>query len=104
MATKTYAGKTVEVTEEGYFKNPSDWTREMAAEIAREEGIEQLTDAHYAVLDYIRSKVMAGEQLTIRAMNKSGVVDIKQFYELFPGAPLKKATKIAGVPKPTSCV
>jgi hypothetical protein len=37
MATKTYAGKTVEVTEEGYFINPSDWTREMAAEIAREE-------------------------------------------------------------------
>lgn len=104
MATKTYAGKTVEVNDEGYFVNPSEWTREMAAEIAREEGIDQLTEKHYAVIDYIRSKVAAGEQLTIRAMNKSGVVDIKQFYELFPGAPLKKATKIAGVPKPTSCI
>jgi len=104
MALKTYAGKTVEVTDEGYFINPSDWTKEMAEEIALEEGIGQLTEQHFAVIDYLRKKVAAGEQLSLRSMNKSGVVDIKKFYELFPGAPLKKATKIAGVPKPISCI
>ncbi|WP_317193350.1 TusE/DsrC/DsvC family sulfur relay protein [Polaribacter sp. BAL334] len=29
---------------------------------------------------------------------------MKEFYELFPGGPLKVSTKIAGVPKPKSCI
>ncbi len=103
MASKTYAGKTVEVTDEGYFVNSSDWTVEMAHEIAKEEGL-SLTDKHVAVLNFIRDKHAKGEVLTIRAIGKSGIVDIKGFYELFPGSPLKLASKIAGIPKPSSCV
>ncbi len=103
MATKTYAGKTIEVTDEGYLVNANDWTPEIAHEIAKEEGI-TLTEKHLAVLGYIRQKHEKGEMLTIRAISKSGIVDIKGFYELFPGAPLKLASKIAGVPKPSSCV
>ena len=56
------------------------------------------------VLDFIRNKVADGATLTIRGINKSGVVDAKTFYQMFPGAPLKKSTKIAGVPKPESCI
>ncbi|MCD4735449.1 MAG: TusE/DsrC/DsvC family sulfur relay protein [Bacteroidales bacterium] len=103
MAQKTYAGVTVEVNDEGYFTDPSQWTREIAAEIAKDEGVE-LTEKHYEVLEYLRNKLMSGDQLTIRGINKSGVVDVKTFYQMFPGAPLKKSTKIAGIPKPTSCV
>ena len=43
MATKTYAGINVDVNEEGYLTNPAQWTKEIAQEIAREEGI-TLTD------------------------------------------------------------
>ena len=103
MATKTYAGVTVDVNEEGYFTNPSQWTKEVGAEVAKEEGVE-LTDKHYEVIEFLRSKHEAGEALSIRGINKSGVVDVKTFYQLFPGAPLKKSTKIAGIPKPASCV
>lgn len=103
MSTKSLAGVNVEVNEEGYMTDASQWTKEVAAAIASEEGID-LTDQHYEVLDYIRNKVSGGEALTIRGINKSGVVDAKTFYQLFPGAPLKKATKIAGVPKPVSCI
>jgi tRNA 2-thiouridine synthesizing protein E len=42
--------------------------------------------------------------LTIRKIGKSGVVDIKEFYALFPVGPLKTATKIAGIPKPAGCI
>jgi len=103
METKTYAGITVNVNEEGYFTDPSQWTKEIAIEIAREEGIE-LTDRHFEVLELLRKKDEDGEALSIRGINKSGVVDVKTFYQLFPGAPLKKATKIAGIKKPASCV
>lgn len=104
MATKTYAGQTVEVNDEGFFLQTDQWTKEMAPEIAKEVGIDALGDQHYAVIDYIRDKVAADEQLTMRGMGKSGVVTLKDFYQLFPGKPLKYATRIAGVPKPTSCV
>ena len=103
MATKNFLGKDVNVNEEGYFIDPLQWTKEIAIEIAKEEGI-TLKDKHYEVLNYLRDKILKGESLTIRSVGKSGIVDIKGFYELFPGGPLKKASKIAGIPKPVSCV
>jgi len=103
MAEKVYAGKTVSVTDDGYLTDPNQWTKEIAVEIAKEEGIE-LTDKHFAVIEYIREKTLKGEALTIRTIGKSGMVDTKGFYELFPGAPLKKASRIAGIAKPSSCV
>ena len=103
MAQKTYAGVAVDVTDEGYFTNPSQWTKEIAKEIAKEEGID-LTDDHFKVLEYLRDRFAKGEALSIRGINKSGIVDVKAFYQMFPGAPLKKSTKIAGIPKPESCV
>ena len=103
MATKIYAGANIGVNDEGYLINPTDWNKEIAKEIAKEENIE-LTDKHFAVLDFIRSKVVSGATLTIRSVGKSGITDIKEFYKLFPGGPLKKASRIAGIHKPTSCV
>jgi tRNA 2-thiouridine synthesizing protein E len=103
MATKTYAGINVDVTEEGYLMNPAQWTKEIAVEIAREEGI-NLTDKHFQVIEYLRDQFSRGVSLTIRGVGKSGITDIKGLYELFPGGPLKKSSRIAGIPKPTSCV
>jgi dissimilatory sulfite reductase related protein len=103
MAQKTYAGVTVDVTEEGYMTNPSQWTKEIATAIAQEENI-TLGDTHFAVIEFIRNRAQKGEALTIRSVGNSGIVDIKGFYTLFPGAPMKKAAKIAGLLKPASCV
>jgi len=103
MSTKTLAGVEVHVDEEGYMKEVSQWTKEIATEIANEENV-VLTDKHFELIDFLRNKVANGETLTIRGIGKSGVVNAKEFYGMFPGAPLKKATKIAGVPKPTSCI
>ncbi len=103
MAEKTYAGKTVEVTDEGYLVNREDWTAEIAAEIATEAGIE-LSKKHYEVLEFLRKESAAGTSLSIRKVGKSGIVDIKGLYQLFPGGPLKYSSKFAGIPKPASCV
>jgi len=103
MATKTYAGQTVEVNDEGYMVDPSQWNKEIAAEMAKEDGIE-LTDKHFEVLEFLRNANAKGETLTIRRVGKSGIVDIKGLYQLFPGGPLKLSSKFAGIPKPASCV
>ena len=103
MAEKIIAGKTIEVNEEGYFKDASQWTSEMADEMAKEFNLE-LTEVRFKVLDFLRQRQKAGEALTIRSVGKSGITDIKGFYQLFPGAPLKISSKLSGIPKPTSCI
>ena len=103
MAQKIFAGVTVDVNEEGYFTNPAQWNKDLAMEIAKEEGI-LLTEKHFAILDFLRERFAKGEALTIRSVGNSGIIDIKGFYGLFPGAPMKKAAKVAGIPKPASCV
>lgn len=103
MAQKVIAGISVDVNDEGYMTDRKQWTKDIAREIAKEEGIE-LTEKHYSVIEFLREKQARGETLTIRSVGTSGFIDIKGFYQLFPGAPMKKAAKISGIPKPASCV
>ncbi|MCI5083774.1 MAG: TusE/DsrC/DsvC family sulfur relay protein [Saprospiraceae bacterium] len=100
---KTYAGVDVALNEEGYLINLADWNKDIAQAIAEEEGIE-LTDKHWEVIDFLQEQVRNEIALTIRKVGKSGVVSIKEFYQLFPDGPLKKASRIAGIPKPVSCI
>lgn len=97
------AGIKVMVTDDGYLTDFSQWTKEIGNEIAKSEGIE-MTDRHWEVIKWIQEQVKAGNALSVRGIKSSGVVDIKEFYELFPAGPLKISTKIAGVPKPKSCI
>jgi len=103
MEKKNIAGVDVTLTEDGYLAETSQWNKDIAAELAKEDGID-LGDQHYAVLDYLRKEHESGASLTIRKVGKSGIVDIKGLYKLFPGGPLKLSSKYAGIPKPTSCV
>jgi len=97
------AGIKLDVTEDGYLTDVSQWNEEIAIEIAKNEGIE-LTDRHWEVIKWIQEQVKKEVALSIRGIKKSGVLNIKEFYALFPGGPLKISTKIAGVPKPKSCI
>ena len=103
MAQVEIANTIVDVTDEGYLTDPSQWNQDIGQAIADEIGIE-LTDKHMEVIMFLREKHEQGEALTIRKVGKSGIVDIKGLYKLFPGGPLKYSSKIAGIPKPVSCV
>lgn len=96
-------GKEVEVDAEGYLANPDDWTEEVAKDLAKGLNIE-LTDDHWKVINFLREQHSQGVEMSIRKVGKSGLVDLKQFYQLFPGGPLKNASKIAGLSRPASCV
>lgn len=103
MEAKTIAGIDLKVSADGYLEDMTQWNEDIAREIANELNIE-LTDKHFEVVKYLREKTKAGEALTIRKVGKSGIVDIKGLYQLFPKGPLKFSSKIAGIPKPTSCI
>ena len=97
------AGTIVDVNSEGYLIDSTQWTLDVARQIAQEEDIE-LTEKHLKVIYYLREQFANDARLSIRRIGKSGIVTIKEFYGLFPGGPLKKASRIAGIPKPASCV
>jgi len=103
MSLKTIAGVELEVSEDGYLQDMTQWNEGIAKEIASEIGIE-LTPKHFEVIKYLRDKTTAKESLTIRGVGKSGIVTIKELYVLYPKGPLKFSSKIAGIPKPTSCI
>ena len=103
MTERTYAGICVRCSDQGYLEDLKNWTKEIGNEIAQEEGI-QMTDKHWEVIDYLQTECRNEVPLTIRKVGKSGVTTIKEFYALFPEGQLKKASRIAGIPKPVSCI
>ena len=105
MSTREIAGKTVEFDEEGFMVNPDDWTKDIAVELAKEIGIDDLTEGHWKVIEFSRADfVEKGEAPTLRRITKAGGVPTKELFQLFPKKPAKKMSYIAGVPKPHGCV
>ena len=95
----------VAVDAEGFLLNPEQWTEALAAEIAREAGIDPLTDRHMQVARFMRDTYLStGTAPTIRTLGKASGVPIKELYQLFPKGPAKLAAKIAGIPKPRGCI
>jgi len=85
--------------------DPNAWTKEIAAAIAADEGIGALTDRHWAVIEYARAAfARTGTPPTLRRITKESGVSTKEVYELFPGGPGKKVSRIAGLGKPQGCV
>ncbi len=105
MSTATYAGQTVSVSDDGFFTDPAMWTEAMAPEIAKGEGIDQLTDRHWQVIKFMRHEhEEKGAGPTVRVLGKSSGVSVKELYQLFPKGPAKIAAKVAGIPKPHGCI
>jgi TusE/DsrC/DsvC family sulfur relay protein len=106
MTTIMLSDQPVEVNEEGFFIDPTQWTEEMATEIAEECGVPTpLTDKHWTVLHFMRSEYFEkGTGPTVRKLGKSSGVTVKELYQLFPKGPAKLAARCAGIPKPRGCV
>src|SRR5450631_1466300 len=72
MSTVTLAGSTVEVDEEGFLSDQDAWNEQIAEEIARENGIEQLTDRHWQVISFMRrTYIETGSAPSIRSLGKA---------------------------------
>jgi len=103
MATTELIG--IDRDAEGFLTDPQQWNEEVAAEIAREAGIEELTPRHWLVVNYMRNAYLEnGEAPSIRTLGKASGVQIKELYELFPKGPAKLAARIGGIPKPHGCI
>lgn len=105
MSTATYAGVAVELNDEGFFVDPNQWTRDIAVELAKADDIDELTDQHWTVLEFMRKEYFEkGTGPTVRVLGKTSGVSVKDLYLLFPKGPAKMAARIAGIPKPKGCI
>lgn len=100
-------GKTIETTEAGYLVDPNDWTEEVAQVIANEEGLGELTEKHWDIINYLRDEYFNnnGHQPMERIIQKAMAekwgekkLSSKDLYTLFPRAPSKQGLKVAGLP------
>lgn len=105
MTTMIVADRAIEVDAEGFLRDPSQWSEEVAKEIARANGIPELTPRHWQVIRFMRERYLAtGSAPSIRSLGKESGVPVKELYELFPKGPAKLAAKIGGIPKPRGCI
>ncbi len=100
-------GNNIEADGNGYLIDITEWNEEVAKVIATAEGIDELTEEHWALVNYLRDAYINqnGEQPNNRAINKAmskawgRKVDSKAVFALFPLGPSKQAGKIAGLPE-----
>jgi len=105
MPTKTVNGVDVEVNDEGFFLHPEQWTEDMAPPLAKEIGLDELTEDHWKVIKFMRQSYEdTGSGPNVRALGRASGVSVKELYQLFPKGPAKLAAKLAGIPKPRGCV
>jgi len=98
-------GLQIDVDEDGFIQNPSDWSEEIAIAIATTEDVNDLTENHWKVIHYLRDYYQQfGIAPMIRKLCKETGYPLKDIYEMFPSGPAKGACKITGLPKPTGCV
>ena len=107
----TCGGRTLPVDENGFLVKLSDWSEQVAIQLAAQEDI-VLTDEHWEIIWLLREFY---DQYTIAPAMRVLVKQVKQqlgpekgsslyLLKLFPESPAKFACKIAGLPKPTNCL
>ena len=98
-------GENFDVDEDGFLQEPDRWNKDVAAALAKTEGVEDLTEEHWQVVNFLREYYLEYQVAPmIRKLCKSTGFKLNKIYELFPSGPAKGACKIAGLPKPTGCV
>ena len=105
MAQMELAGNTYEVDDNGFLQEPEKWNEDIAKAYAEKEGVTELTEEHWRVINYLREYYLQyGICPMVRKLKKRTGTSLKQLWELFPKGPAKSACKWAGVPRPTGCV
>ncbi len=99
MALRDFGGVMLEVDEDGFIQDPSEWNETVAGILANDEGVSEMTEDHWKVVKMIRDYYLQhGIAPMVRKVCKDTGRDLNQIYALFPSGPAKGAYKVAGLP------
>ena len=104
-------GKTIKLSEAGWLENLDEWSEGLAAEIAKNEHIDELTQEHWDIINtarefFLEEGVVAEPRKFSKIMKERFGADRSSqqyIYSLFPTGLIKCANKIAGLPRPKGC-
>lgn len=100
MVQKTQWGSAVDFDEEGFLREPRQWSEPLAREIAANLGIPELSEAHWQFVRYLREHYLKYQNLPVMEHVSRAIGLGKDAWRtLFDGGPLQ-AWKIAGLPDP----
>jgi tRNA 2-thiouridine synthesizing protein E len=104
MPLATIAGREVQVDDEGFMTEYTEWSEELAAQLAANIGVD-MNDTAWKAIRFLREDYLAqGETPTLRRVTNEAGIATKELFTIFPKKPAKKMSYIAGVPKPVGCV
>ena len=95
----------IELDDHGHMIESEQWNEKVAEALAEAEGLSRLTEDHWVVIDFLREyHEEHGTAPMIRVLVKATGLSLQKIYELFPSGPGKGACRVAGLPRPDSCV
>ncbi len=97
-------GAKYEVDGKGFLQTPERWNESVARAFAALDGVKEMTEDHWKVVNYLRAYYVAnGICPMVRRLVKETGLSLKQLWVLFPKGPADSACKWAGAAKPTGC-
>jgi len=95
----------IELDKDGFMKDPGLWDDEIARAIADEEGINEMTEDHWKLVNFIREYWKENDIApAVRLLCKETGLSVRQIFQLFSSGPARGACRVAGLPKPDGCV
>jgi len=104
-------GESLETTDQGFLVHAGDWSEAVAVQLAELNHI-QLSEQHWEIIRFIRVyyqqyKHLPNARVFTKAIAKAFGEEkgnSRYLHKLFPEGPLKYACKLAGLPKPPTCL
>jgi tRNA 2-thiouridine synthesizing protein E len=95
----------IELDNDGFMLDPELWNDEVARAIANDEGIDEMTEDHWKIVNFIRDYWKEHDLApAVRLICKKLDVGVRQIYKLYTSGPARGACRVAGLPKPDGCV
>jgi dissimilatory sulfite reductase related protein len=105
LGQMTVGDMTLVTDEYGFIQETDRWNETVAAVLAVDEGVPELTTEHWKIVRYMRQHYLEhGVPPLVRKLCKQTGFTLKRIYELFPTGPAKGVCRIAGLPNGKGCV
>ncbi len=96
---------TESLDNDGFLSEISNWTREMAHELARRNDLGPLTEDHWKIIEYVRDYYLKyREGPPIVKIGKATGFTAGEICSMFPCGVARGAYRLAGLPRPSGCL
>lgn len=93
------------LTEDGFLKELSDWSREKARELAERYGIGPLTEKHWKIIEFVKEYYETyGSGPPVVKIGRNASLSSNEICRLFPCGVIRGAYRLAGLPRPPGCI